>query len=508
MKRLALLLLVVACGSKQPGSGTGSGTDTIESSDPVPLPVPLPDPAPVVVDWSKSGIDWSEKPNPGAEPAFTPPKPVTFSLKNGVKVILVENHRLPLVSVRVIHTRAGAREDGKRTGLASLTADMIDEGAGALDALALPEAVEMLGANLDTGVSEDASSVWLDTLATTLEDSLALLADVVLRPRLDAKDFDRVRGDTVEELKLRPQEPRRVAALVFDKVILPGHPYGEPPSGYLGTVEKLELADVTAFWKKHYVPAHATIVIAGDVDRKTLEPLLKKHFGGWKGKKLPAAKAPRAPKKKPAPVLAFVDRPGAAQSVVMIGKRGRPAKDGAYYPAEVLNMATGGSFAARLNNRLREQLGYTYGMFAAFWRGEWDGTWSVSSSLRTNVTVAGLEEAFAILTKARDEELPDGELAKAQQLMTRGLPQDFETNAGIAGQFASLVVSRRPLDWHQGYVASVREVTAADAKKAVASLWTDLSIVVVGDWNAIGKDLARLGLPIVRYDAEGNPAAE
>lgn len=501
MKRAILLLALVACGPKH------SGTDPIPDpvSDPVPVPVPDPVPVPVTVDWSKSSIDWSKIPEPGEEPAFTPPVPVTFTLKNGIKVILVENHRLPLVSVRVIHTRAGAREDGKQIGLASLTADMIDEGAGTFDALTLPEAVETLGASLDTGVSEDASSVYLDTLASTLEDSLALLADVVLRPRLDEKDFERVRGDTIEELKLRPQEPRRVAALLFDKLVLPGHPYGEPPAGYLGTVEKLELADVTSFWKKHYVPAHATIVIAGDVDRKTLEPLLARKLGGWKGKKLPAAKAPKPPKKAPAPVLAFVDRPGAAQSVVMVGRRGRPATDALYYPAEVVNMAAGGSFAARLNNRLREQLGYTYGMFSSFWRGEWDGTWSVTSSLKTNVTVAGLEEALAILGKVRSEELPAGELAKAQQLMTRAVPQDFETNAGIAGQFASLVVQRKPLDWHQGYVAAVRAVTAADGRKVVEDLWTDLSIVVVGDWNAIGKDLAKLGLPIVMYDAEGNP---
>ena len=503
MKRLAMLLVVAAC---------GPAPAKVPMPDPVPVPVPVPDPQPdppppVAVEWEKAGVDWSKPPEPAEEPAFTPPTPVTFSLRNGVRVILVENRRLPLVSVRVIHTRAGAREDGARAGLASLTADLIDEGAGALDALALPEAVETLGASLDTGVSEDASTVWLDTLSSTLDDSLALLADVVLRPRLAAEDFERVRGDTIEELKIRPQEPRRVAALVFDKVVLPGHPYGEPPAGYVGTVEKLELADITAFWKKHYVPAHATIVIAGDVDRKTVEPLLKKHFGKWKGKKLRAAKAPKSPAKAPAPAISFVDRPDAAQSVVMIGRRGRPARDDRFYPAEVVNMATGGSFAARLNNRLREQLGYTYGMFSSFWRGEWDGTWSVTSSLKTNVTVAGIEEALAILTKVRGEELPAEELAKAQQLMTRGLPQDFETNTGIAGQFASLVVRRRPLDWHQGYVAGVREVTAAEARKAAADLWTDLSIVVVGDWAAIGKDLARLGLPIVHLDAEGNPTA-
>ncbi len=497
----AAVVAAMACGPKRTGTGTGTGTGVGSGTG---TGSGSADVAPVVVDWSKAGVDWDKVPEPGAEPAFQPPVPVTFTLVNGVKVVLVENHRLPLVSIRVINTRAGAREQGAATGLSSLVADLLDEGAGKLDAFALPEAIEQLGANLDTAIAEDASTVALETLASTLDASLALLADVVQRPRLSEEDFDRVKADTIEELKQRPDEPRRVANLVFDRVVLGDHPYAEPAQGYVATVEKLTLRDAKAFWKKHYVPSAATIVVAGDVDRKKLEAMLADSFGGWKGKKLRAGKPPAAAKVKPrSPGLYVVDRPRAPQSVVMIGRAGMDTSDPRYFASEVINTAVGGSFAARLNNRLREQLGYTYGMFSGFWRGEWGGTWAVSSSLKTNVTVAGIEEALKILAAARSEDVPAEEWAKAQQLMTRATPQDFETNSGIAGQFSTLVVQRLPLDWHQRWVDLVRKVAAADGRKVAADAWTDLSIVVVGDWTTLGKDLERLGLPITRLDAEG-----
>ncbi len=459
------------------------------------------------VDWDRSGIDWSRPPAPGPEPAFTPPVADRFTLANGIEVLVVENHGLPLVSVRVVSLRAGAREDGDRPGMAALVADLLDEGAGTRDALGFSEAVEQLGASLDVAIGEDAAVVWLDTLASTLDDSLGLLADAVVRPRFDRADVERVRGDAIEELKLRPQEPRRVAALVFDRMVLGDHPYGAPVSGYQATVGAIERDDVAGFWRDHYAPGATWIVVAGDVDRATLEATLTAKFGDWDQ----AAPAPVEPPPWPAPgapQLALIDRPGAAQSVVMIGRRGVAADDPDYFADEVVNTAVAGSFAARVNHRLREELGYTYGAYADFWRGEWGGTWAITTSLRTDVTVKGIQEALAIIAAARTEELPAGEIDRARQLLARAMPQDFETDAGIAGELVSLVVGRRPLDFHQRYVAQVRAVTAAEARAAAAARWADLSIVIVGDRKKIERELARLGLPVVRYDGEGEKLAK
>jgi zinc protease len=203
----------------------------------------------------------------------------------------------------------------------------------------------------------------------------------------------------------------------------------------------------------------------------------------------------------------FIDRPDAPQSVVMIGRPAGDAADPAATPQDVVNMAVGGSFAARLNNRLREQLGYTYGMFSSFSRGAWGGRWSITSSLKTAATVDGLREALAIVEAARAAPLPDDELAKARQLMTRALPQGFETNGELASTFAQLVARRQPLDWHQGFAARVAAVTPAEAASSASAAWAGASIVVVGDWAAVGGELASLGLPIEHRDADGQPVA-
>jgi zinc protease len=444
--------------------------------------------------WDAAGVAWDKVPEPGPEPSYVPPAAVELVLRNKIRVLVIENHRLPLVSVRVICARAGGREDGARHGLAALTGNLLVEGAGTLDSLALPEELERLGADLDVAVAADYAVVMLDTLTETIEPSLALLADVVTRPRLTGADFARIKGDAIEDIKRRPDSATLVAALVFDRTIFGDHPYGAPTTGTLATVERLALADAKKFWKTRYVPSAATIIVAGDVDPATLQALLDRTFGTWKGKRPPAAKQPPAP----APIepqLVVVDRPGSDQAVVTVGKLGPDSSDPDYFAASVLNTALGGSFTSRLNHRLREELGYTYGVDAGFWRGAWSGSWSALAPLDTENAVDGIRELRAIIERTRTEGITADELANAKQLLIRGQPQDFETNAAIARIYTSVITQRRPLDWPHTYAASVRAVDGEAARAALAPRWSDLSIVVVGDWSLLEKPLRALGLP-------------
>lgn len=504
MKRAAGLLVVVAACCPNPAQTT----TPVAPTDPKPIatePTPKPTtPVRVAIPWGTAGVAWDQLPEPGPEPSYTPPAAIDFKLANGIRVLLVENHRLPLVTVRVVDTRAGSREDGRSIGLASLTGDLLDEGAGTRDSLALPEELEKLGAELDVSVGADFSVASLDTLAETLEPSLGVLADVLIRPQLTDADFTRIKGDTLEDIKHRTDSPARIAGLVFDKTIFGAHPYGAPTEGMTATVDKITLADVKAFWKSRYTPAATTVIVAGDVDRTALEPLLAATFGAWKGKKPPAVKKAKAPAAT-TPRIVVVDKPGAEQAVVEIGRLGPSANDPDYYPASVYNTALGGSFASRLNHRIREELGYTYGISSGYWRGGWVGSWSVSSALETKTAVAGIKEALAIVDRTRTEGIPTDELAKAKQLLVRGQPQDFETNAAIARVYSTVITQGRPLDWVQHYADNVKAVDGDAAKKVVAAQWTDLAIVVVGDWTVLGSGLTALGLPITHVDADGNP---
>jgi zinc protease len=477
---------------------------TPEVTEPPPAE-PAPAAAPTAGTWDSAGIDWSRPPTPGEEPGFTPPTPTTFSLANGISVHLVENHRLPLVSIHVINRAAGTAGPIKTSGLAALTADLLDEGAGKLTELTLPEELERLGATLSVNATPDGALLAMNSMTETLAPTLEVAASVLMRPHLDAADFDRVKSDWLSELALRPDSPRKVASLVIQRALFSDHPYASPAQGFVASVKPLRLSDVKQFWKTHYGPAQTTIVVAGDIDRAQLETMLQPTFGTWKNpslRALPRAKAPRATP----PSLWFVDRPEAPQSVVVLGRLGMTSKDPRYFPSEVINTAIGGSFAARLNTRLREELGYTYGMFSSYWRGRLAGTWSITSSIRTDVTVDGIREALKIINAAGAEDLPDVELAKAKTLLTRAQPQDFETNAGIGGAFLQVVMGDLPMDWHARWAEGVTAVDAAQARALAASDWNDLTLVVVGDWKVLGDGIRSLGFPVIHADNDGNPA--
>jgi len=505
MKRAGLLVtaaLAACCPTPKRAATSVATAMPVDpaSGDPTPT---TPTPPAVVLDWNRAGIDWSRPPAPLPETAFVAPVPTRFTLANGAKVLLVENHRLPLVSVRIAIGTGGSRSDGKLPGLAAFVADLLDEGAGSRDATQLPEELERLGADLSVNAQADHAQVSLDTMAETLEPALAIAADVIVRPRLEAADFERVKAERLADLALRADQPRQIAALVFERVLYGSHPYAPPGAGYPASVTKIELADAKAFWKQSYGPAATTIVIAGDVTEAEARRILDAQFGGWKTKvKVPTApKAPVVGK----PSLAFVDRPGAPQSVVVFGRLGPSASDPDRAANDVVNTAVGGSFASRLNAVLREEKGYTYGISSNFWRGQWSGVWSATSSIRTDVTGPAIREALEILAATGRAPLPDDELAKAKALVVRALPQDFETNASIAGAFVAVAADGRPLTYFRDLPESIAKVTAGHAGIQAALRWSDLSIVVVGDWAVVGKDLEALGLPITRYDADGNP---
>lgn len=492
MTRFVSLCVALAACCPPPKARPTAPTPVAEPAPPAPLPA-----AQDALPWPD---DFEQPPAAAPDLVYVPPAAESFSIAGGPKVILISNPRLPLVSLRVAFPGAGAID--APPGLASLTADLMMEGAGAYDAQTLPEALERIGADLGVFAGADAMSVGLSALASQLPAAIALLADVIRRPRLAAADFARVQGDALEALAQRADDPNELADLAFDRHLFAGGAYEHPVDGYARTVKPLRLADVKAFWARAFVPAEATLVIAGDVRRADLEPLLSRALGGTRAKARPRQVAGAAP---PPPTLVVVDKPGAEQSVVVIGRRTPRAQapDVDDDALELGNTALGGTFASRLNARLREELGYTYGIGSSFWRARFDGAWTVRSSIRTDVTVAGIREALAIIARTRAEPLPAAEFAKAQSYLVRQLPQGFETNRAIVGAFADLARRERPLDDHARYAARLGALTPASVHAQVAPLWDGLSVVVVGDWKVLRAELEQLGLPIEHRDVDG-----
>ncbi|HUS31241.1 MAG TPA: pitrilysin family protein [Kofleriaceae bacterium] len=473
---------------------------------------PPPPAAPSGAPWDKSGIkDWTKVPAPTKEPTFKPPVPKRSKLKNGMSLLLIENHALPIVSMAMVVPSAGAAVDPTaKAGLASFTADLLDEGAGDLSAIQIAEEQDRLGASIRAYADVDSAGVSVSTLTKTLEPTVDLVTKIVTQPKFDAKEFERVKGDRMTSLELRRDRPREVAAIMLNAALYGADSaYGHPASGMRETFKDIAVGDVQTFYKERWNPAAMTLIVAGDFDAKALKTKLDATLGAWKPT---GAKKPEKIAAKPAALgkrLLLADRKDSAQSDVRIGLVGIDRKDKRYYQLEVLANALGGSFTSRLNNRLREQLGITYGVRAGEDYRAQPGPFLISTAIVTPSTGQGLSETIKILDDLAANDLPKDELEKAKQNLIRALPAQFDTNAATVASYADLLTYGLPDNWYASYATNIKKVNAAQVKAAAKTLIPSKSFVVsiVGDLSKIKADIDKLGFgDALMHDLYGQPA--
>ncbi|MGH7295966.1 MAG: M16 family metallopeptidase, partial [Polyangiaceae bacterium] len=342
---------------------------------------------------------------------------------------LLERHTVPLVSCRLVVPSGAASDPPGKAGLAYLTANMLDEGAGSRGAIELSRALDDLGAHLETDASADASSVSLTVLASRLAEAFALFADMVARPRLEAKELARVRAIWANELAERAKDPDATSRVVFRAALFgPLHPYGHPWDGTPRSARAITLDDVRRFHRDEWRLDRATIACAGDVSRERLTSLLDQGFGAWKPPPAPASAPVKAPPAVgPWPRLVLVDRPDAPQSVVAVVRPGLEVTSPDYPAMWRVNEAIGGDFASRLNEDLREQRGLTYG----------------ASSLYSTSRGPGLVVAWADVETGKTGEALRAMLADLHQFAAGGLSEDeiarsrSQARAALVGAYES-----------------------------------------------------------------------
>ncbi len=489
---VAVLAVATACGgtpAPAPAAPSGgepaAGAPAPAPTPPAPAPEPASSAAPVPdrgpAPWASSGIaDWTKAPGPEKEPTFKPPVAKRSKLENGMSLLVVENHKLPIVSMTLVAPGAGASSDpSAKPGVASFTADLLDEGAGGLSAIAIAEEQDRLGASIGAGVDVDYALVSVSTLTKTLDPTLDLVAKIITQPAFEQKEFDRVKGDRATSLELRRDRPREVAALMLNAALYGlSSAYGHPTTGLRESFKDITVADVQTFYKERWNPAAMTLVVVGDFDTKALRTKLDATLGAWKpaGVKRPA-KAAAKPEKLTKRLL-LVDRKDAAQSDVRIGLVGLDRRDRRYYQFEVLSSALGGGFTSRLVQRLREQLGITYGARAGMDYRLAPGPFVISTAIVTPQTGTGISEIVTILDDLATKDMPAEELDKSKQNLIRALPSLFDTNASTAGAFADLAIFGLPDNWYASYAANVRKVTAKDVKAAAKALIPSKNMVI------------------------------
>ncbi len=439
------------------------------------------------------------KPPTQPRPAeLTVPTVRTSNLPNGIRLNVVEHHELPLVHV-ILSIGGGARLDGSRPGLATFTANMLDEGAGTRNALQLRSELAYLGAQLTTAADWDRTIVSLKVPLRTLEPALDLMADVVLRPTFSAAEVTRQRGLRLTGILQRKDQPNTLAQLAFNTALYsPGHPYYNPTGGDSATTATLDSARVRVFYDATIRPSRATIYAVGDMSPAQLREALATRFGGWRD---PQSAAVVRSHVAPTTLgsgrrIVLVDKPNAAQSVMVIGAPGLERSSPDYAAVEVMNTILGGLFTSRLNFNLRETKGYTYGVGSRYDFRLAPGPFTASAAVRTNVTDSSLVEFFKELRKMRDSLVTEEELAKAKASLELGIPDELETTSQIAGEMAALGVFGLTLDEKRDFARKVRAVTKADVQRAARQYVPEdrVLITVVGDLAKVRAGIEALML--------------
>lgn len=456
---------------------------------------------------SAAAVDRSAPPPLSPVAPLALPLPQTFTLKNGLKVHFIERHRAPLVDV-VVSVGAGALHDpAGKEGTATALADLLSQGAGGRDAFAFDDAVQGIGGRLAVEAGWTHTTISAQTLSSQTEDLVGLIADVILRPRLDADDQARKQQERLGELAYYAGEPRALAGLAAARALFPA---GRQATGVIGTprsVSSITVDDLKAAWATRFRPDNAFVVIVGDLDARRAATALEATLGAWTA---PTTTLSTVTAQEPAPLdgtrVLLLDRPGAPQSVVQVVAP-IPADVVAFDAAAgVMKTLLGGSFTSRLNANLREKNQFAYGAGYGYDVSPAHRS-RVSTSVKSAVTVPAIAEILAELARIR-EPTSAAEIERARAYEALTFPAVLDGGSGLAESWTSwLELDVRP-EVASSYMKSALAVDATAVQAAAQRLVdpTRVVIVVVGDGKSLAEPLARFGPVTTITAAELLPA--
>jgi predicted Zn-dependent peptidase len=451
----------------------------------------------------------NERPAAGEATPPTFPKIVTHKMKSGLSVAVIEDHGLPIVDVRLVMLAGSIDEKARKAGLADLTYDMLDEGAGKMGAIELAEAFSDLGTALSSSGGRESGTVSVRLLKRHLEKGVELLATVVQKPTFDRREFERVQKQKLSTLQKRKAQPRAVASDAFAALAYGAkHPYGHPTVGTEKTVAKISRNDAKNFHRNHFGPKNAILVFAGDVTVDEAKKLADDHFGRWRRRtRAPNAGNSKVPERKEL-ALHLVDRPGAPQTMVMLGRPLLKKGDPDEYPIEILNQVLGGMFTSRLNMKLREEKGWTYGARSVVDARRGIGPMMAYAMVQAPHTADALSETLTILRELTETPISDEELQLAKDNIVKSLPGYFETISATAGAAGYLFAFDLPEDHFSQVLQKITAVTKEDVQRVAKRALTaeGMVIVLVGDKASLEGPLKEKNISTIQMtQADGSP---
>ena len=436
--------------------------------------------------------DRAAVPDPGKPVVAALPAPVTVTLANGMKLIVVEKHDLPLITTQILANGGGAADPADRAGLNSLTADLMTKGTKTRSATQIANEVEKLGGSISSGVGWDAAAVTLEVKSDQIVPAMAVLADVARNPVFAAEELERDRAHTIDGVQVTLKDPGRLASLVAARTVMGGGPYGHPITGTPGSLKAITRGDVQAAYARTWAPGRATMVMVGDITPAAAKKLAEANFGSWAATAA-ASTAPSASLANAAPRIIVVDMPNAGQAGVIVARPGIARSDPDFYAASVANATLGVGFSSRLNQEIRIKRGLAYGAGSGIAARRQPGYVAANTQTKNPSAPEVVGLIVDTMKGMGSAPVPDGELASRKAVLIGDFGRETETTGGIAGVLGDYVVENVPLSELKAFTPKIEGVDAAAVQRVAQRLLdpTNASIIVVGDAKLFLDDLRK-----------------
>jgi predicted Zn-dependent peptidase len=444
-------------------------------------------------------------PAPLAPVAFNIPQPFETTLANGLKVVVFEDRKLPLVSFRLIFRSGDIHEPTDAVGLNSAVASMLSEGTESYSSRQLAEEIERLGASLSANSGSDTTSISASSLTLYASDILRLMAEMILKPTFPEEELDLYRRNTIEGLKFQRSQAGFLADEQVSRIIFGNHPYSKV-SPKAEDIEKITREMLVAHQARVFVPNNAVFIIVGDVDKDNFIKEIESHFAEWESGEVEGFAFDKMPSRTEK-TLTIVDRKGSAQSNIVLANPAIERNNPDYFRALVMNQILGAGASSRIFMNLREEKGYTYGAYSKFDSRRLAGAFEATAEVRTAVTGDSLKEFFYELNRIRDEKVSEEELQDAKNFLAGVFPIRAETQEGLTNLIVQQQIYDLPSDYLQTYRDRVNEITIEDVAQAANKYVQpeQMAIVIVGDAEDILAQAKDYAANIEIFDTEGSP---
>jgi zinc protease len=425
-------------------------------------------------------------PAPSAPRPFKPAVPTSFTLANGIKATFIDFGAVPKITI-AISVRAGALNEGERTWLSDLTADLMKEGTASKSAEQIADVAAAMGGEVNIGVGSDQTTLSMDVLSEYGADAIALMSEILTRPKLPESELPRIRQNYLRNLSVQLASPQAQADAAFSALLFPKHPYGRVfPSEQ--QLQSYSIGDVRDFYTNNFGAQRTRIYVAGKFDRTSIEGAIRRHLGGWVEGPSPL-KLPPPSIGKPATTL--LNRPDAPQSTVSVGLRVIDPTHSEFMPLSVANTLLGGVLTSRITMNLREQKGWAYSpgsSLATYYR---EAVWTEDADVKADATGPALAEIYREIARLQKEPPSADELTSTQNYRNGIFVISNATRGGLISQFAFMDLHGLPTDWLTTFVERLYAVTPEQVSQATREhLDTKrMSVVVVGDMAKVRKQL-------------------